>query len=40
MAEEGARKPLRARLLPCKDNAIQRLTDCMGRDGNLARGVI
>ena len=40
MAKEIGQKLLRARLLPGKDNAIQRLTDCMGRDGGLARGVI
>ena len=33
MAEEWATKPLGARLLPGKDHAIQRLSDCMGRDG-------
>jgi hypothetical protein len=37
MDEEWARKPMRARLLPGKDNAIQRLTDCMGRDGVISK---
>ncbi|MGA8831840.1 MAG: hypothetical protein ACLQT6_02590 [Desulfomonilaceae bacterium] len=38
IAEEIPEKPLRARLLPGKEHAIQ-ISDCKERDGGLARGV-